>query len=220
MTNQMNPEIDILDALIIDYANGNLSKPLEVLMETHMAMNPESAKAFRMMMQIGGALLEDTEPVSMSEGSWDAVLQAISDDTNHHVSVNDNQHQDALLPRPLVDYVPDLNCPKSWKRRGRGLSEFVINFGETGGKASIYRIAPGVAVPSHSHDGSEVTLVLAGGFSDVTGTFGPGDIAVQQTGSVHQPVADDDGECIVYAVNEGSIKLTGPIGMVLNLLVK
>jgi putative transcriptional regulator len=222
MTDMSTDEFEILDALIIDYANGTLSKPLEVLVETHMAMNPKSARAFRMMMQIGGVLLEESEPVSMSEGSWEKIMAEID---AHEALVepagNDNQEdQNLLLPRPIADYIPALSCTKSWKKLSRGLTEYEIDFGTSVGKASIYRIAPGVAVPSHSHEGSEVTLVLAGGFSDVTGNFGPGDIAVQQTGAVHKPVADDDGECIVFAVNEGSIKLTGPIGMVINLLSK
>ena len=222
MTDMSTDEFDILEALIIDYANGALSKPLEVLMETHMAMNPDSARAFRMMMQIGGALLEDEEPVSMSEGSWDKILADISS-AEPETSPADNDNRAAVsdfLPRPIADYVPSLDCKTSWKRLSRGLSEHVIDFGTDIGKASIYRIDPGVAVPSHSHQGSEVTLVLAGGFTDETGNFGPGDIAVQQNGAVHKPVADDDGECIVFAVNEGGIQLTGPIGMVLNLLAK
>jgi putative transcriptional regulator len=35
----------------------------------------------------------------------------------------------------------------------------------------------------------------------------------------HKPVADNDGECLVFAINQGDIRLTGPIGRVLNLLV-
>ena len=222
MTDMSTDEFDILDALIIDYANGALSKPLEVLMETHMAMSPKSARAFRMMVQIGGVLLEDSEPVSMSEGSWDKIMAEIN--SAEIISAEElSEKREAktdFLPRPLAEYIPSLDDNANWKRISRGLSEHVIDFGTTVGKASIYRIAPGVAVPSHSHQGSEVTLVLSGGFTDETGTFGPGDIAIQQNGAVHKPVADDDGECIVFAVNEGGIQLTGPIGMVLNLLAK
>ena len=74
-------------------------------------------------------------------------------------------------------------------------------------------------MPSHSHDGNEVTLVLSGGFTDEYGTYGPGDISIQETGAVHKPVADEDGECIVLAVNEGPIVLTGPVGRLLNMLI-
>ena len=57
-------------------------------------------------------------------------------------------------------------------------------------------------------------------FTDEYGTYGPGDISIQETGAVHKPVADEDGECIVLAVNEGPIVLTGPVGRLLNMLIK
>jgi putative transcriptional regulator len=123
------------------------------------------------------------------------------------------------LPHPIASYVPKSDCKQSWRRAGIGILETDVDFGEAGGNAKIYRIAPGTSVPIHTHTGAEVTLVLSGGFTDETGSYGPGDIAIQEAGGEHQPVADDDGECVVLAVNEGDIRLTGPIGRVLNLLV-
>ena len=125
-----------------------------------------------------------------------------------------------MLPFPLRNYVQDISSPKNWKRIGIGLSEQAINFGDNFGSTKLYKIAPGYSVPSHSHDGNEVTLVLSGGFTDEYGTYGPGDISIQETGAVHKPVADEDGECIVLAVNEGPIVLTGPVGRLLNMLIK
>ena len=93
---------------------------------------------------------------------------------------------------------PDFN-PNS-KPSKNCFHESSIDFGEADGKAKIYRIAPGTAVPIHTHTGAEVTLVLSGGFTDETGGYGPGDIAIQEAGGEHQPVADDDGECVVVVV--------------------
>ena len=213
--------LTLLESLLIDYANGTLPLSLEVLVETHISMNPTSAKSIRMLLQIGGALIENSEPVSLSEGSFEKLMAEIDatdnsfGDTDKIVS-NDNN----LLPLPLRNYTQDLNSPKSWKRIGIGLSEQTIDFGDEFGSAKLYKIASGCSVPSHSHDGNEVTLVLSGGFTDEYGTYGPGDISIQETGAVHKPVADDDGECIVLAVNEGPIVLTGPVGRLLNMLIK
>ena len=213
--------LTLLESLLIDYANGTLPLSLEVLVETHISMNPESAKSIRMLLQIGGALIENSEPVSLSEGSFEKLMAEIdlSDDSIEDTDIlvsNDNN----LLPLPLRNYTQDVNSPRSWKRIGIGLSEQSIDFGDQFGSAKLYRIAPGCSVPSHSHDGNEVTLVLSGGFTDEYGTYGPGDISIQETGAVHKPVADADGECIVLAVNEGPIVLTGPVGRLLNMLIK
>ena len=226
---------EVISALLLDYVTGALDRPLEILVETHISLNSQSAKQLRMLMQLGGVLLEECEPVSLSEGALDAVMREISDleDADTHNQASATSTQDNIvsftppsnatstthLPRPLADYIPDLSCDKSWRRISKGLSQCRITFNGTEVEANIYRIAPGTAIPVHSHEGTEVTLVLAGGFTDETGAFGPGDIAIQETGATHKPVADDDGECIVFAINEGNIRLANPIGRVLSYLV-
>ena len=223
---------EVIGALLLDYATGVLESPLEILVETHISLNAASARQLRMLMQLGGILLEECEPVSLSEGALEAVMAEIGKDEAAQLV---NAKQDNViafppqsqsgnlsvphLPRPLADYIPDLSCDKSWRRISKGLSQCRIQFEGTQVEANIYRIAPGTSIPVHSHEGTEVTLVLSGGFTDETGSFGPGDIAIQETGATHQPVADDDGECIVFAINEGNIRLASPIGRVLSYLV-
>ena len=218
MNDQVSLNNQVLDALLVDYAAGALSQPLEILIETHLAMNPESAKTMQMLMQLGGILLEECEPVSLSEDALDKVMRAIAEDEEPLQKVTHSEN--SFLPRPISDYIPDLSCTKSWRSAGIGIARHDVKFSQSDMRATIYRIQPSRAVPSHSHTGSEITLVLAGGFSDESGTFGPGDIAVQEAGEVHKPVADADGECIVFAVNEGDIRLAGPFGRVFSLLVK
>ena len=219
MNEQASFNMKVLDALLLDYATGALSLPLEVLVETHLAMNEDSAKTMNMLMRLGGVLLEDSEPVSLSEGALENVLKAIEDDEES--AALDTRRLDTnsgFLPRPIADYIPNSDHA-SWRRIGLGLFECDVVFDVDQGRAKFYRIAPGTAVPSHTHTGTEVTLVLEGGFTDETGSYGPGDIAVQEEGCEHKPVADNDGECLVFAINQGDIQLTGPLGRVLNLLV-
>ena len=213
--------LTLVESLLIDYANGSLPLALEVLVETHISINPASAKSIRMLLQLGGALLENSEPISLSEGSFEKLMAEIDSGSDKDQEVYTNVSNDNnLLPFPLRNYAQDISIPKNWRRIGIGLSEQAINFGDNFGSAKLYKIAPGCSVPSHSHEGNEVTLVLSGGFTDEYGTYGPGDISIQETGAVHKPVADEDGECIVLAVNEGPIVLTGPVGRLLNMLIK
>ena len=220
MNEQVSLNMQVLDALLLDYAAGGLPLPLEVLVETHLAMNEESAKTMNMLMKLGGVLLEDSDPVSLSEGALENVLKAIGQDEGKQPDTSKRKIDTncALLPRPIADYLPDRNDP-SWRRIGIGLFECDVVFDNDRGRAKFYRISPGTSIPSHTHTGTEVTLVLQGGFTDETGNYGAGDIAVQEEGGEHKPVADNDGECVVFAVNQGDIRLTGPIGRVLNLLV-
>ena len=211
--------LTLVESLLIDYAGGSLPLALEVLVETHISMNPTSARSIRMLLQIGGALMENSEPVSMSEGSFEKLMEEF-DCSEDDVVQNEVSNDNDKLPLPLRNYISDNNSSKNWRRIGIGLSEQTVEFGDEFGSAKLYRIAPGCGVPSHSHDGNEVSLVLAGGFTDEYGSYGPGDISIQETGAIHKPVADADGECIVLAVNEGPIVLTGPVGRLLNMLIK
>ena len=212
--------LTLVESLLIDYASGSLPLALEVLVESHISMNPSSARSIRMLLQIGGALMENSEPISMSEGSFEKLMDEIDAGQEEYIVKNAVSNDNDKLPLPLRNYISETNFPKNWRRIGIGLSEQTVDFGDEFGSAKLYRIAPGCGVPSHSHDGNEVSLVLAGGFTDEYGSYGPGDISIQETGAVHKPVADSDGECIVLAVNEGPIVLTGPVGRLLNMLIK
>ena len=213
--------LTLVESLLIDYASGSLPLALEVLVESHISMNPSSARSIRMLLQIGGVLMENSDPISMSEGSFERLMDEIDGgQQDEEIAKSDVSNDNDKLPLPLRNFVSEATFPKNWRRIGIGLSEQTVDFGDEFGNAKLYRIAPGCGVPSHSHDGNEVSLVLAGGFTDEYGSYGPGDISIQETGAVHKPVADADGECIVLAVNEGPIVLTGPVGRLLNMLIK
>ena len=52
MNEQISLSTQLLDALLLDYATGTLSPALEVLVETHLAMNPHSAETMQMLMNL------------------------------------------------------------------------------------------------------------------------------------------------------------------------
>ncbi len=75
-------------------------------------------------------------------------------------------------------------------------------------------------MPSHTHAGLELTLVLQGGFCDRTGHFLRGDVAEADSDVDHRPVADDDGPCLCLAVTDAPLRLTGRVGRMLNPFVR
>jgi putative transcriptional regulator len=60
----------------------------------------------------------------------------------------------------------------------------------------------------------EYTLVLAGGFTDVTGNYGPGDFQTATPYVHHNPRADLDGECVNLAVTTAPLKFDGWIAKI------
>jgi putative transcriptional regulator len=63
-------------------------------------------------------------------------------------------------------------------------------------------------------------LVLQGGFHDQGGHHGVGDIAVADRTIDHRPVADAAVECIIFVVQEAPVRLTGPLGRLVQHLFR
>jgi putative transcriptional regulator len=70
----------------------------------------------------------------------------------------------------------------------------------------LLRGVPGAQTGAHRHQGPEYTLVLKGGFTDVTGRYGPGDLQVMEGEVRHNPIADPGEDCINLAVTVGRLK--------------
>jgi putative transcriptional regulator len=66
----------------------------------------------------------------------------------------------------------------------------------------------------------EMTLLLAGGFSDETGHYLRGDVALADPSVDHRPVADPGEDCLCLAVTDAPLRLTGRFGRYLNFLAR
>jgi putative transcriptional regulator len=88
-----------------------------------------------------------------------------------------------------------------------------------GGSLDLLRISPGQSLPVHGHNGLEITCVLAGGFTDRIGEFGPGDVAETDSVEEHQPVADRDAECVCLVSSNGPLRMRGLLPRLLQPLI-
>jgi len=75
-----------------------------------------------------------------------------------------------------------------------------------GGSARLLYIPAGQAVPDHSHNGLELTLVLQGSFSDETGRFCVGDVEIGDEDLEHTPIADAGEACICLAATDSPLR--------------
>jgi putative transcriptional regulator len=88
-----------------------------------------------------------------------------------------------------------------------------------GYRTRLLWIKAGAKVPTHTHGGREYTLVLQGSFSDESGRFGRGDVEVADAEVTHKPVAGSECDCICLAVTDAPLRMTGPIGRILNYFI-
>jgi putative transcriptional regulator len=83
-----------------------------------------------------------------------------------------------------------------------------------GGNLRMLRIAPGKKLPRHGHTGTELTLVLAGSYSDELGRFARGDAAETDDDIVHEPLSGRDEDCICLIATEGPLKFESLVARV------
>jgi putative transcriptional regulator len=120
-----------------------------------------------------------------------------------------------VLPAPLLRLIGSDLSDLKWRTKIPGVREYRISESERG-EASMLWVGAGRRIPSHTHDGSEITLVLKGAFADVTGRYGRGDIAIAEADLDHRPMTDENEDCICFAVTDAPLRLTGPVGRILD----
>jgi putative transcriptional regulator len=124
--------------------------------------------------------------------------------SNDKVPINDD------LPVPLRKFVPIPIENIKWNSLAPGIKGHPLTEVDTGnGTLSLLKISPGMSIPDHGHQGTELTLVLKGSFSDEIGQFGIGDIADLDDATQHQPIADTSEACICLIATDASLKFTG-----------
>lgn len=201
--------VDSIDTLLASYVAGTLPLPARLLVATHLELKPGSSRLVDGLEGLAGAALEDGDEIRLSR--QDERLAAIFDSAPPDIPAARRLAADGVFPSVLrsfagfgVDEVP-------WRTRLPGFREY--EFGEIDGcHLSLFWIRPGRRIPSHTHEGIELSLVLDGAFTDIRGRFARGDVSIADESVDHRPVAEKDRPCIGMAVTDGPVRLTGSLG--------
>ncbi len=213
----MAPVHHLSDELLTAAAAGLLAEPLLLVARTHLTLCGACRQRERQLLAIGGALLDAGDPAALSTGLRARVLGAL--DRPASAAMVSRVRPAGDVPAPLVPYV-GLNFDElAWRSFGP-VGEIRLLPEAEGYVTRLLRIRPGAGVPEHTHEGLEATVVIRGAFSDCTGRYGPGDIAIVEGDLDHSPVAEDGEPCICLAVTDAPLRLTGSIGRFLNPFVR
>lgn len=205
----MLEQADAIDALMAEFVSGTLPAPLQVLLASHLEMNKSNREWVSNLEALAGLELADIEPVELSDrdGMLAYILSSNAGSEDQSELLVEDETPEALH-RFIGSTVRDI----PWKRN-RFASIDEVQLGEYDGcKATLFRLQAGQGVPHHTHEGTEITLVLQGAFSDGTGHFKKGQISIADGTVDHRPVADKDQDCICFAVTDAPLRLTGPLG--------
>lgn len=199
------------DAMLMAYAAGTLPEAFSLAVAAHVSMCDTCRAHVAGYEAVGGNVLEGAGTAELSPSSFADTLALIqSDHLGMPEPMGPEEEIDSPreLPAPLHDYIGGSLADVKWRNVGMGVKQAVLKTdGE--GTARLLYIPAGVAMPDHSHRGTELTLVLRGAFRDDEDYFGPGDIEVADASHHHTPVADISEDCICLAVTDAPLKFSG-----------
>ena len=218
----MNVHHHPAEDLLFDYATGSLSEGWSLAVATHLALCPECRNSVAEFDALGGGLLNSAPPVEATEDLFDAIMRDVdSSGVEAESGALDTDMLDAspVIPQPLRGYLGGDVNELNWQRLGLGAHQLVISGIESGSTARLLRIPAGRPVPSHSHGGRELTLVISGAFSDETGTYTRGDLQEVDENIEHQPHAAPGEDCICLAVTDTPLRFKSRAARIVQPLI-
>jgi putative transcriptional regulator len=202
---------------LAEYAVGALPRPLHALIGGHLDLNPSSERFVAQLESLHGAELQRAapRPVAGRERMLSAIFAQEPEAADDTASV-----ADPVFTASIREFIGMASHDVPWRSVLPGVKEYVVS-DANGVEAKLFWIKAGRKIPSHTHDGQEITLVLQGGFTDISGHYARGDVAIADEDLDHKPVADDHGEdCICLAVTDAPLRLTGPVGKIFQTIFR
>lgn len=192
------------DDHLVQYAAGILPQGMSLLVAAHLNYCAKCRSAVREAEAVGGAMLdwEALEPVDLERAvpDFDRVGQAAP-----------AQLPAIDVPSPLRPYIGARLVDVRWRSFWFGMQTMRIPCADDPSDISLLRLRPGVGMPIHTHAGEEATLVLQGSYTDETGRYGVGDVAIGDPALTHRPIADAGAHCVCLTVVDAPLRFASPL---------
>ena len=198
----------------MQFAAGQLPNALGIMAACHLEVCAQCQARVKLYDRLGGEILLATPGVAVKKELLSGLLDRL--DEPEPVIATESNLGDIRIPRPLRRFVPGFYDQLPWIGMTRSIKEFKLPISDAHYTAKFYKIAAGSELPEHTHKGNEFTLVMDGSFRDKAGSYSQGDFILADHNTVHQPKADDDCDCICFAVLDAPLKMTGFFGRMLN----
>jgi len=196
----------LTDEILMAYAAGTLPEAFNLVVATHVSLSDDSRARLYEFEAVGGAILDETQEVALSDGALEATLKLISQRAKDPIKTE--RVSKGIFPKPLQEYVGgDVDAVK-WRRMGGGVKQAILSTSKDANVRLLY-IPAGAEMPDHGHQGTEMTLVLQGAFIDEGERFARGDIEVANEELHHTPIADIGEDCICLAATDAPLKFNG-----------
>lgn len=201
---------------LLEHAAGRLPPGQDLVVAAHVAVCETCRAEVHRHEAVGGALLEETEPAEMAADALDHALARID--------------RPAPAAEPSREGIPpdwiEFSSPaveQAWRRRRWAApGVWVAPIFRGPGRSSTYllRVAAGMSVPYHRHEGTELVTVLKGAFEDRGEVCKAGDFAESDEDVRHKPTVTRDDECVCLINTDAPLVALDWVGKLFQPLVR
>ena len=203
MTPNHHPQPETL----IAYAAGTLPSVISCVVACHLSLCRECAEQARWLGMVGGIMLKNVEARPADKPLLERAVARWSVGTPPSAETGQEaapQADDPVLPRPLARHLGMSGAQIPWKTVVKGVRQHWVKLPKGSGTIRLLRLTPGKELLEHTHTGMELTMVLQGVYGDHTGEYQRGDVIEWMEGTLHQPRAGGDIECICMIASENT----------------
>lgn len=222
--------------MLTDYAAGSLPLTFSLAVSTHLEQCPECQQQVRKLELLGAHIFTN---MALNKQSTESLKQTFFDKLNaidsqrpqadnllarETLTQHSNNPPEALLdeyqvPSSLGQFIKRNYDELDWVRLSPAVKIATL-CEENGVQVALTRIKAGAHIPTHTHAGEEITLVLEGVFSDEKGVYCRGDFVTRNAKHKHKPRVTKDAECICLTVLDAPIEFTGWLTRFLNPIMR
>jgi putative transcriptional regulator len=201
------------DELLLPLAAGRLSAGQALVVSVHLEGCAECRARLHALQSLGGALLEQAEPVALQPEAWSRTLERIVAPAPAMPAATRAPEPHPALPEG-VPWPASLRGSRvsGWRWMGPGMRFARVGLlQEPASAIYLLRIGEGRNLPRHTHGGIELTQVLCGTFDDGRAVFGRGDFDATDEAVHHQPVVQPGAVCVCLAYVGAPLRFDGRI---------
>jgi len=212
MTPRHHPSGDRL----LEHAAGQLGAGRDLVIAAHVAVCPACRAEVRTDEAVGGALLDSLDPAPMSEEALAQALAQIERPTPSQPAAPTPSRPDWIgFSSPALE--------RAWRRRrwaAPGVWVSTVTKGPGPARTYLLRVAAGMSVPRHRHEGVEFVTVLKGAYGDRGELHQPGDFAENDEAVDHKPTVTQDGECVCLICADAPLVALDWVGKLFQPIVR
>ncbi len=192
--------------LLNEYSSGTLPLAQSVCVSLHLNYCEQCRRAHQRLQQLGSALFEEMSPQQVDDSLLRTVMARLDEEPQplSYQSTPSEDEPPPLIQRLMRGDYKDLQ----WDKISSDVRISRLRTGDVDNEFALYHINAGASIPKHTHRGTELTLVLEGGFTDEEGSYEVGDFVMRDAEHKHTPTAMRDRDCICIGVLDAPIKFT------------